>query len=94
MKSVFLENKNIARKDSKQKPENELLIYQEKVNRKEKLDRTSIVSWMFLIGSLIFQMDAIIELEEGFSIHVLLHLSASLLFVVGSIFFMLDARQK
>lgn len=88
MKSVFLENKTITTSDRKR----DKII--PKIAKEKNIDRTSLVSWMFLIGSLIFQIDAILELEEGFSIHVLLHLSASLLFVIGSIFFLLDARQK
>jgi hypothetical protein len=55
----------------------------------------TLVSWLFLMGSLLFQIDAILELIEGFSIHVLLHLSAGLLFTVGSVLFVMhDARQK
>ncbi|MEB3357064.1 MAG: hypothetical protein VKK04_10075 [Synechococcales bacterium] len=46
------------------------------------------------MGSLIFQADALLELTEGFSIHVVLHLSASLLFTVGSILFVIhDTHQ-
>ena len=55
----------------------------------------TLVSWLFLIGSLIFQMDAIVELTEGMSLHVAFHLSASLLFTIGSVLFVLqDAQQK
>lgn len=55
----------------------------------------SLVSWLFLIGSLIFQVDAILELIEGISLHVVLHLSASLLFTIGSVLFVVhDAKQK
>jgi hypothetical protein len=54
----------------------------------------SLVSWLFLIGSLIFQVDAILELTEGISTHAILHISASCLFTVGSILFVIhDARQ-
>ncbi|MBD0269479.1 MAG: hypothetical protein ICV77_14445 [Cyanobacteria bacterium Co-bin8] len=52
-----------------------------------------LVSWLFLIGSLIFQVDAIIEWTEGFSVHVALHLLASFLFTVGSVLFVVhDSR--
>ncbi len=55
----------------------------------------SLASWLFLIGSLIFQLDAILELTEGISLHVAFHLSASLLFTLGSILFVVhDAKQK
>jgi hypothetical protein len=61
----------------------------------QKADLMSLVSWLFLIGSLIFQLDAILELTEGISLHVAFHLSASLLFTLGSILFVVhDARQK
>ena len=50
-------------------------------------DRVFLASWLFLIGSLIFLVDGFIELAEGISIHVLLHLSASCLFTIGSILF-------
>ncbi|MDJ0589831.1 MAG: hypothetical protein QNJ72_07515 [Pleurocapsa sp. MO_226.B13] len=53
----------------------------------EESDRASLVSWLFLIGSLMFLFDGLIELTEGISIHVLLHLPASVLFVIGSVLF-------
>ncbi|MBD2463639.1 hypothetical protein H6G89_21800 [Oscillatoria sp. FACHB-1407] len=53
----------------------------------------ALVSWLFLIGSLIFQMDAMLELTEGISIHAILHMSASSLFTIGSILFVVhDTR--
>jgi len=53
----------------------------------------TLVSWLFLIGSLIFQMDAVLEFTEGVSIHAILHLLASFLFTVGSVLFVIhDAR--
>ena len=51
-------------------------------------DREFLISWLFLIGSLIFFFDGLIELTEGISIHVFLHLPASVMFVVGSVLFM------
>lgn len=54
----------------------------------------TVGSWLFLIGSLIFQVDSIIEVKEGLSNHVILHVFGSLLFTVGSIFFVIqDMRQ-
>ncbi len=50
-------------------------------------DRTSFVSWLFLIGSLIFLIDGFLELTESASVHALFHLSASVLFTVGSALF-------
>ena len=51
-------------------------------------------SWLFLIGSLIFQYDSILEVLEGLSTHVILHVVGSLLFTIGSIFFVIqDMRQ-
>ncbi|MGL5794135.1 MAG: hypothetical protein ACRC06_06935 [Waterburya sp.] len=51
-------------------------------------DRTFLASWLFLIGSLIFMLDGILELTEGISIHAIFHNLASLLFTIGSILFM------
>ncbi|MFM7425843.1 MAG: hypothetical protein ACKO7W_12780 [Elainella sp.] len=57
----------------------------------------TFVSWLFLIGSLIFQLDALLELTEswsqGLNLHVLFHLSASLLFTVGSLLFVIQDQQ-
>ena len=50
-------------------------------------DSSVLVSWLFLIGSLIFLFDGFLELTEGISLHALLHLSASFLFTIGSILF-------
>ncbi|MEY2833937.1 MAG: hypothetical protein RLZZ574_3196 [Cyanobacteriota bacterium] len=38
--------------------------------------------------------DGILELTEGISIHAIFHNLASLLFTIGSIFFLLDTRQN
>lgn len=51
------------------------------------LDREAFVSWLFLIGSLMFLVDGFIELSEGISVHVLIHLAASVLFVIASVLF-------
>ena len=56
-------------------------------------NRESLVSWLFLIGSLMFLFDGFIELTEGISIHVLIHLIASILFTIGSVLF-LPTNQK
>ena len=49
--------------------------------------RTSLASWLFLVGSLIFLLDGFLELSESISIHALLHLTASVLFTIGSALF-------
>ncbi|MGB3403354.1 MAG: hypothetical protein WBA77_11760 [Microcoleaceae cyanobacterium] len=56
-------------------------------NNKILLNREALVSWLFLIGSLLFLFDGLLELSEGLSIHVANHLIASILFTVGSILF-------
>jgi hypothetical protein len=71
-------------------PELTTITTEEKV----AIDRASLVSWLFLIGSLIFMADGILELTEGISVHAIFHNTASLLFTIGSIFFLLDARAK
>ena len=50
-------------------------------------DPSVLVSWLFLVGSLIFLVDGFLELTESVSVHALLHLSASFLFTIGSILF-------
>ena len=49
-------------------------------------DRNTLVSWLFLVGSLIFLADGFLEISEGISIHALLHLTARVLFTVASVF--------
>ena len=50
-------------------------------------------SWLFLIGSLIFQVDSVIELRQGFTTHAILNVFASLLFTLGSILFVIHDSQ-
>ncbi|MGD1940612.1 MAG: hypothetical protein ACFB0G_04820 [Leptolyngbyaceae cyanobacterium] len=50
-------------------------------------DREKFVSWLFLVGSLMFLVDSILEILKGVSISSLLHISASLVFTVGSVLF-------
>ncbi|MEL6462233.1 MAG: hypothetical protein AAFQ91_29115 [Cyanobacteria bacterium J06621_15] len=52
------------------------------------MDNTALVSWLFLFGSLLFMFDGILENIEAISIHSIIHLSASLLFTIGSILFL------
>ncbi|MDJ0594405.1 MAG: hypothetical protein QNJ72_31260 [Pleurocapsa sp. MO_226.B13] len=52
-----------------------------------KAYREYLVSWLFLIGSLMFLFDGFLELTEGISIHVVIHLVASILFTIGSVLF-------
>ena len=54
----------------------------------------TVGSWLFLIGSLIFQADSIIEVIEGLSPHVILHVLGSLLFTIGSIFFVVQDMRR
>ncbi|MCU0533752.1 MAG: hypothetical protein MUD14_07645 [Hydrococcus sp. Prado102] len=58
------------------------------------IDREALVSWLFLIGSLIFTLDAILENIKGVSFSSLLHISASILFTIGSVLFIPSDRQK
>ena len=50
--------------------------------------RTLMASWLFLIGSGLFMVDAISEIASHFSPISLLHLSEGALFLLGSIFLM------
>lgn len=56
--------------------------------------RLLIASWLFLIGSGLFTIEAIAEVTSQFSPMSLMHLSEGILFLVGSIFFMPDARTE
>jgi hypothetical protein len=62
---------------------------------RQNIDMLAFVSWLFLIGSLIFQIDAVLEIIESLSFHAVLHFSAGLLFTIGSVLFVVhDAQQK
>lgn len=52
-----------------------------------KMNREALVSVLFLIGSLIFLLDAVLENLRGISFSSMLHLSASILFTIGSVLF-------
>ncbi|AFY86869.1 hypothetical protein [Chroococcidiopsis thermalis] len=57
-------------------------------------DRASFASWLFLIGSLMFVFDAILEIFKGITLSAILHFSASIIFTIGSILFMPDPSQN
>jgi hypothetical protein len=50
--------------------------------------RILIASWLFLIGSGLFMVDAIAEIAERFSLASLRHLSEGIVFFVGSLLLM------
>ena len=56
--------------------------------------RVLIASWLFLIGSGLFMIDAISEIADRFSLMSSLHLSEGVLFLVGSLFFMPTTRTE
>ena len=59
-----------------------------------KINSAALVSWLFLIGSLLFVLDSGLEIIEGLSLHSIIHLSASLLFTIGSILFLPRNQQQ
>lgn len=59
-----------------------------------KIDSAALVSWLFLFGSLLFMLDAGVEIIQGISIHSIIHISASLLFTIGSIQYYLYFQEK
>lgn len=61
---------------------------------KTKIDSGALVSWLFLIGSLLFVLDSGLEIIEAISLHSIIHLSASLLFTIGSILFLPRNQQQ
>ncbi len=60
----------------------------------ENSRRYRVVSWLFLIGSLVFTFDSLLEISEGISLHAVCHLFASVLFTVGSVLFIPKAQTK
>jgi len=58
------------------------------------IDRFLIISWLFLIGSLIFTLDSGFEFVEGISLHSICHLSASLAFTIGSALFIPNTQKQ
>lgn len=58
------------------------------------IDRFSLVSWLFVIGSVIFTFDSGLELAERISLHSVFHLSASLLFTIGSVLFIPNSQEQ
>ena len=59
-----------------------------------KFSREAFVSWLFLIGSLMFVLDGILENLRGVSFSSVLHLLASILFTIGSILFIPNDSQS
>lgn len=59
-----------------------------------KFSREAFVSWLFLIGFLMFVLDAILENTRGVSFSSLLHLLASVLFTIGSVLFIPTDSQQ
>lgn len=54
--------------------------------------RLLIASWLFLIGSGLFMIEAISEIASQFSPMSLLHLLVGVLFLIGSIFLMPNSQ--
>jgi hypothetical protein len=87
-----LEMKNLTR--DRQLAASEPSACQDANSSPGKLDRESLVSWLFLIGSLIFTLDAILEILKGISFSATLHISSSVLFTIGSVLFIPSNQQK
>jgi hypothetical protein len=60
----------------------------------KEIDREMLVSWLFLIGSLIFTLDSILEILRGITFSAILHVSASVLFTVGSVLFIPNNKEN
>ena len=56
--------------------------------------RLLVASWLFLIGSALFMVDAVSEVTDQASIMSFMHLSEGVLFLTGSIFFMPDQNSE
>jgi hypothetical protein len=76
------------------KPITQVILAQAKIHEDQTIASTdhlmTLVSWAFLISSVILFTDETISLFEGISLHVVLEFLASLLFVVGSILFVIQ----
>ena len=87
----MLPEKHITTKTYRQKSKFVTVIHPEQLTTikttEENSDNTFLISWLFLIGSLIFLFDGFIELTEGLSIHVLFHITASVVFTIASALF-------
>ncbi|PIG90989.1 hypothetical protein [Gloeocapsopsis sp. IPPAS B-1203] len=66
----------------------------ENTKSRDKIDRELLVSWLFFVGSIMFTFDAILENVKGVSFSSLLHISASILFTLGSVLFIPSNQQK
>ncbi|MEL6225047.1 MAG: hypothetical protein AAFR31_20650 [Cyanobacteria bacterium J06627_8] len=62
--------------------------------RRITISREAFVSWLFLLGSLMFVLDSILENMRGVSFSSLLHLVASILFTIGSVLFIPNDSQR
>jgi hypothetical protein len=56
--------------------------------------RIAIASWLFLIGSSLFLVDAFYEISDRFSLLSLLHLSEGILFFIGSLLLMPESSKQ
>ncbi|MGF1525154.1 MAG: hypothetical protein ACFBSF_22745 [Leptolyngbyaceae cyanobacterium] len=56
--------------------------------------RLFLASWLFLIGSGLFLIDAVSEITDHVSVMSFMHLSEGVLFLTGSIFFMPEQNSE
>ena len=53
-----------------------------------------LANWLFMLGSLVFTIDALLENIESFSLHSLFHIFASVAFSCGCVLFLQDAQRQ
>lgn len=58
------------------------------------MNSTIIANWLFLMGSTVFTLDAVIEIGKSLSIHSVFSILASLAFTIGCILFLEDACRQ
>ena len=56
------------------------------------MNYTLLGSYLFLIGSLLFAANTVVDLYQYESYYSISYFSAAILFVIGSILFILDAK--
>ena len=71
-----------------------LEIVENRASSIKSIKREILISWLFLIGSLIFTLDSILEILREVTFSATLHISASVLFTIGSVLFIPNNKEK
>ena len=58
------------------------------------MNSTIIANWLFLMGSTVFTLDSLMEINRSLSIHSIFSILTSLAFTIGCILFLEDACKE